>query len=67
MPKHPGNQTSLFVYKDLAERLICPECGRVVKVVVPATTFAYLVHGSEDICVIDNLSDSSPFQMVIHG
>ncbi len=54
MPKHPGLQTSLFVYKDLSEKLSCPKCGRLVKVVVPATTFVYLVHGPEDICAMDS-------------
>lgn len=57
MSKHPGKQTSLFIYKDLKNKLICPSCGRAVKVVVPATTFTYLVHGSDDLCVIDNLEE----------
>lgn len=55
MPKHPGNQASLFVYKDISEKLICPICGREVRVVVPATTFTYLVHGQDDLCAMDNV------------
>ena len=55
MPKHPGSQASLFIYKDLSEKLICPICGREVRVVVPATTFTYLVHAPEDLCVMDNV------------
>ena len=54
MPKHPGSQASLFIYKDLSEKLICPICGREVRVVVPATTFTYLVHAPDDLCVMDN-------------
>ncbi len=54
MPKHPGKQNSLFVYKDLSDSVKCPLCKRVVRVVVPATTFTYLVHGKDDLCVIDN-------------
>ncbi len=53
MPKHPGNQSSLFVWTDLFSRPVCPECGRLVKAVVPATVVTYLVHSPDDICVID--------------
>ncbi len=53
MPRHPGNQNSLFVWTDLLSRPLCPECGRLAKVVVPATTVTYLVHGRDDICVVD--------------
>lgn len=67
MPKHPGNQTSLFVYKDLSESFICPECGRQAKVVVPATTYTYLVHGPEDICVMDHLPPRGSNKLVIRG
>lgn len=67
MPKHPGLQTSLYIYKDLSKKVICPVCERIVKVVVPATTFTYLVHGTEDICVIDNLRGSGVKQGVKRG
>lgn len=67
MPKHPGNQNSLFVYKDLSEKLTCPECGRLVSAVVPATTFVYLVHGPEDICVIDNLGGNRSNRLAKRG
>lgn len=67
MPKHLKKQTRLSVYKDLSEPLTCPDCGRIVNVVVPAVTFTYLVHGKKDICVIDNQPVSLFDEEMKHG
>lgn len=54
MPKHLTPQKRLFRYKDVAERLICPNCKGIVKTVIPATTVTYLVHRNGEICVLEN-------------
>ncbi len=54
MLTHLPKQKRLFKFKDVAERLICPNCKGIVKTVIPATTQTYLVHASGEICVLDN-------------
>lgn len=54
MPKHPSPQKHLFVYKDVAERIICPNCKGIAKTVIPATSVTYLIHTNGEICVLDN-------------
>lgn len=64
MPKNPGIQSSLFIYKDIPEALVCPICARLVAVVIPAETLTYLVHTPEVICVMDN---NPPMQEIVQA
>lgn len=54
MPKHPPNQKRLFRYKDITDRLVCPNCRRIVKTVIPATSVTYLIHKNGEVCVLEN-------------
>lgn len=54
MPKHPTPQEHLFYYEDIAERVICPNCKGIVKIVIPATSVTYLIHLNGEICVLEN-------------
>lgn len=47
-------QDPLFYYKDLTERLICPNCKKLVKVVIPASSAVYLVHYDGGVCALDS-------------
>lgn len=47
-------QDILFYYKDLTERLICPNCKKLVKLVVPASSVVYLVHHDGEMCALDS-------------
>lgn len=54
MPKRQESKPVLFYYEDIAERVICPNCRKLVKMVVPATIVTYLVHPGGAICVLEN-------------
>lgn len=54
MSKLPPDGGHTFFYKPIHKKPSCPLCGRLVNLAVPATTFTYLVHAQDDICVMDN-------------
>jgi len=54
MSKHPPTQKELFYYKDVAEKLVCPNCKKLVKVVIPASSVVYLVHHNGEVCALDS-------------
>ena len=54
MPKHPPKQNHLFVYEDIKERVVCPNCKGIVKVVIPAITVTYLVHRNGEVCTLEH-------------
>ncbi len=54
MPKHPAKQNRLFLFKDVAERIICPNCKGIVKTVIPAVGVTYLVHHNSETCILDH-------------
>lgn len=54
MPKHPPSQNHLFIYEDVTERVICPNCKGIVKTVIPATSVTYLIHARGEVCILDH-------------
>lgn len=54
MPKQSLRDFRNFYIKDVPSKTFCPQCHRVIFYAVPAATITYLVHGKDDICVMDN-------------
>ncbi len=44
-----------FVFSELPKKIFCPVCRKLVKNVVPSGSFLYLVHATDDVCVVDNV------------
>jgi hypothetical protein len=54
MAKHPPKPNHLFVFREPSKKRYCPLCGGVMKYAVPSVAVTYIVHGDNDLCVIDN-------------
>lgn len=59
MPKHSAQQNRLFKYKDVAERLICPNCKGIIKDVISAPNVTFLIHANDEFCMLDNYKGKS--------
>lgn len=55
MPKHFSVLEIPFQALGIHQVQFCPQCGYVLKAVIPATSITYLVHFFGNPCVIDNL------------
>lgn len=54
MPEHQLKGKRIFLLNKSPKKRYCPRCRREIKYTIPSADVTYIVHGTNDLCVIEN-------------